>query len=118
VLAGWIGRDDGLGSACGEPVAQALCVIGAVGQQLVAGAADGKECLGASEVMCVAGRQRESNRAAAIVAQRVDFCRPSAARGANGVMTSPPFAPAAERWALMWVESTAPVNTPVEPVSA
>jgi|GEM_PF-7068733 len=34
------------------------------------------------------------------------------------LMMSPPFAPAAERCALMWVESTAPVNTPVEPVSA
>ena len=118
VLARWIGRDDGLGSPLGEPVTQTCCIIGAVGQQFVAGAADGQQRLGTCEVMGVAGRQGEGDGAAPIIAQRVDFGRAPAARGANGVMTSPPFAPAAERWALMWVESTAPVNTPVEPVRA
>jgi hypothetical protein len=63
----------------------------------------------------VSGRRR---RGAAIIAQRVDFGRAPTARGANGVMTSPPFAPAAERWALMCVEFTEPVNTPLDPVRA
>jgi len=118
VLARGIGRDDGLCSALCEPVTQARCIIGTVGQQLVAGTADGQQCPGAGKVMGVAGRQGEGDGSAVIIAQRVDFGRATTARGANGMMTSPPFAPAAERCALIWVESTEPVNTPVEPVRA
>jgi len=62
--------------------------------------------------MGIAGRKGKGDGSAKIAAQRVDFRRSSAARGANGVMTSPPFAPAAEQWALMWVESTDPVTRP------
>lgn len=118
VLARGIRRDDGLCSSLGEPIPQTCSIIGAVGQQLVAGAADDEQRFGAGEIMSIAGRQGEGDGPAAIVAQRMDFRRSPAARGANGVMTSPPFAPAAERWALMWVESTEPVNTPVDPVRA
>jgi hypothetical protein len=39
-------------------------------------------------------------RPAFFVGERMDFCRPSAARAANGLALLPPFAPAAERWAL------------------
>jgi len=116
VIARGIARDDRLGSTLGQPVAQTCCIIGAVGQQLVAGTTDGEQRRGAGEVMSIAGRQGEGDGAAAIVAQRMDFRRSPAARGANGMMTSPPFAPAAERCALMWVESTEPVNTLVDPV--
>ncbi|CAG1770589.1 hypothetical protein BAC2_01151 [uncultured bacterium] len=118
MLARGVGRNDGLRSPLGEPIAQTCSIIGTVGQQLVVGAADGEQRLGAGEVVGIAGREDEGDRSTGIVAQRVDFGRSSATRGANGVMTSPPFAPAAERWALMWVESTEPVNTPVEPVRA
>ncbi|MDF2811205.1 MAG: hypothetical protein K0S56_2236, partial [Microvirga sp.] len=104
--------------ALGEPATQARCVIGSIGQQLMAGSANGEKRPGATEVMGVSRRQDECDGPAPIIAQRVDFGRPPAARGANGMMTSPPFAPAAERWTLMWVESTAPINTPVEPVRA
>lgn len=118
MLARGIGRDDGLRSPLGEPIAQTCCIIGTVGQQLVAWAADRQQRFGAGKIMSIAGRQNEGDGPAAIVAQRMDFRRSPTARGANGVMTGPPFAPAAERWALMWVESTEPVNTPVEPVRA
>lgn len=118
VLARGIGWDDWLCSPLDEPVAQTCSIIGAIGQQLVAGAAYGEQRPGTGKVMGIAGREGEGDGPPAIVAQRVDFGRSPAARGANGVMISPPFAPAAERWALMWVESTDPVNTPVEPVSA
>lgn len=118
MLARGIGRDDGFCSSLGEPVAQTCSIIGAVGEQLVAGAAYGEQRLGAGQVVGIAGREDEGDRPTGVVAQRVDFGRASTARGANGVITSPPFAPAAERWALMWVESTDPVNTPVEPVRA
>ncbi len=113
-----IGRDDGLGPSLGKPVAQGSGVIGAIRQQAPLRTPDGKQGSGALEIMGVAGRENEGDRAACIVGQRVDFRCPAAARGANGMMTSPPFAPAAERWALMWVESTEPLKTPVEPVRA
>ena len=61
--------------------------------------------------MHVTQRQHEGDGAAEIIGQGVDFRRPSAARGANGVIKSPPFAPAAERCALTWVESTLPLKT-------
>ena len=118
MLARWVGRDDGLSPAFGKPVAQGPGVIGAVRQQTALGTTDFEQRPGALEVMDVAGCENEGDRAACVVCQRVELRRPAAARGANGMMTSPPFAPAAERWALMWVESTEPVNTPVEPVKA
>ena len=53
------------------------------------------------EVMDVAGRDQQDIWAADIIGQRVDFRRLSAARATDGVVEGPPFAPAAERWALM-----------------
>ncbi len=44
---------------------------------------------------------QEGAGAADIVRQRMDFGRLPAARAADGVIEGPPFAPAAERWALM-----------------
>jgi hypothetical protein len=67
----------------------------------------------------VAGGDQEGDRPATILGQRVDFGCTAAARAANRLFEVPPFAPAAERWALMWVESIdiVPIR-PVEPVSA
>ena len=118
MLAGRVGRDHGLGSALGEPVPQFARVVGAVGEQALGGAADRQKRASAHQIVGVARRQREGDGAALIIGQGVDFRRPTAARGANSMMMSPPFAPAAERWALMWVESTLPVWTSDFPVSA
>ena len=73
-------------------IAQAL-----VREQFPAGLADSEQRPGTGKVMSVAGRQDEGDGTAVIIAQRVDFGGPPAARGANGMMMSPPFAPAAER---------------------
>jgi len=118
MFSGWIGRDDGFGAARGEPIAQGFGVIGAVGEKPPGRARDRKKRAGADEIMGVAGRERERDGPSFVVRQGVDFSRPPAARGANGVIKSPPFAPAAERCALTCVESIAPVTTPVEPVRA
>ena len=54
-----------------------------------------------------------------ILSQRVDFSGASASRAAGSLLEVLPFAPAAERWALMWVASMDIVPTrPVEPVKA
>jgi hypothetical protein len=53
------------------------------------------------EVVDVTGRDQQDMGAADIIGQRVDFGRLTAARATDGVVKGPPFAPAAERWALM-----------------
>lgn len=51
--------------------------------------------------------------------QGMDFGRPAAARAVDGLLIVPPFPPAAERCALMWVLSITTVPTmPVLPAIA
>jgi hypothetical protein len=118
MFSGRIGRDDGFGSALGEPVAQFPGVVGAIAEEALGRAADRQKRSVADQVMGVAGRQHESDGPAMLVRQGVDLRRAPAPRGANGVMMSPPFATAAERCALMWVESTLPLTTSDCPVRA
>lgn len=70
-------------------------------------------------MVAVAGRDQEGDRAAANHGERVDFCDAPAARAADRLLAVPPFASAAERWALICVESIdiVPIR-PVEPVKA
>lgn len=119
MLSGWIGRDDGFAAARGEPVAQLSGIVGPVGEQL-GGCRDAlQHGSGADQVVDISRRQGEGDRAAMLVGQGVNLSRPSAARSADGVPEAPPFAPAAERCALTWVESTAAAPiTPLEPVRA
>jgi hypothetical protein len=63
--------------------------------------ADREQAAHSDEVVDIAGRDQQDMRAADLIGQRVDFRRLSAARAADGVVEGPPFAPAAERWALM-----------------
>jgi hypothetical protein len=119
VLAGWIGRDDGFDAVPCQPVAQAVGVIGSISKQTARRCDGWQKFACGGEVMTVAGCDQEGERAAAILGQRVDFGGAAAARAADRLLEVPPFAPAAERWALMWVESIDIVPTrPVEPVKA
>jgi hypothetical protein len=119
MLTGWIWRDHRLDATLCKPIAQASCVVSAVGQQPAGQAGRGQELSGAGEIVSVAGRDEKRKRAPQIVGQRVDFGRPPAPRAADRVTKGPPFAPAAERCALMCVLSIDIVPIiPVEPVSA
>jgi hypothetical protein len=119
VLASGIWRDDRLGSARREPVAQAPGVVGSVGDEAHRARHDRQQGACAGEAVDVAGGEFEGARPAALVRQGVDFRRAAAARTPDGVAEGPPFAPAAERCALMCVESIAAVPIiPVEPVRA
>ena len=111
MLAGWVWRDDRLTSAFGQPVAQLCGVIGPVGQELLRGwnALEKHGCT--DQIMRLAWREREGDGAAQRIGYGMNFSRPSAARATDGLFEVPPFAPAAERCALMWVESTAVVDT-------
>lgn len=101
MLARGVRRDDGLCAALFQPIAQRASIVGAVREQTATRPHDVEDSPCAGQIMDVARRERESDRPAEIVGQGVDFRRAPAARGANGMMMSPPFAPAAERCALM-----------------
>jgi len=119
VLAGWIGRYHGLDAALRQPVSQAVGIVSSVGQQASGRRDCWQQIACGRQVMAIAWCDQERHRAAAILGQRVDFCGASAARAPDCLLEVPPFAPAAERWALMCVESIDIVPTrPVEPVRA
>ena len=61
------------------------------------------------DVVDVAGGQQQDARTPFLVGQRVELARPAPARVADGLDERPPFPPAAERCALMWVLSIAAV---------
>lgn len=111
MLSGWVRWDDRLASPFGQPVSQLCGVIGPVSQQLLWGW-DALEKHGrADQVVRLPWREREGDGAAQCIGYGMNFSRPSAARSTDCVLEVPPFAPAAERCALMWVESTAVVDT-------
>lgn len=61
--------------------------------------ADQQVC--ALHIRRVAGRQDEAERPSEDIDERVALRCPAATRDANGIGPRPPFAPPAERWALM-----------------
>ena len=94
-------------------------VVAFVGQQFSEGPCGLDQRLGNADVVDVSGAEQEDTRAAEVVDQAVDLGRPTSARAAYGLGEGPPFAPAAERWALTWVASiAAPSKMPLWPVNA
>src|SRR5579872_717784 len=104
-IAGCRRGDDGLDPAIGQEAAQVVCVVGLVGEQLSdrSGALDQLRSDG--DVVDVSRGQDEDARPAFPVRERVELARPAAARGPERLLKGPPFPPAAERCALMWVLS-------------
>ena len=119
MLAGRIWRDDGFDPSLCEFLAQAVGVIGPVGKNPFGSMAHCEQATHSDKVVDIAGRDQQDMWTADIIGQRVDLGGLSAARATDGVVEGPPFAPAAERWTLMYVESTeADPYIPVEPVNA
>ncbi len=58
-----------------------------------------------ADVVDVAGGQQEGTGTALVVGQRMELARLAATRLAERLEVGPPFAPPAERWALMCVLS-------------
>lgn len=96
-----IGRDHRFDTPPGEFIAQAVGVIGSVGQQASRMAHHADQAACTDQIVRVARCDEEGDRTADLVGQRMDFGCLAAARPADGVVERPPFAPAAERWALM-----------------
>ena len=116
MLACWIGRDDRLAAVLGQPVAQGPRVIGAVSQQAAGRTGDGQQIARAGQVVGVAGGQDQREGPSPLIGQGVNLGGTTTARAPDAVMEGPPFAPAAERCALMCIESTEAVTPPITPL--
>ena len=101
MLAGRVWRDDGLDAPPGEHVPQTPGVIGAIGEKPLGLMSHRQQAARPVEVVDVPGRDYQGTRAADLIGQGVNLGRLPATRAADGVVERPPFAPAAERWALM-----------------
>lgn len=101
MLAGRIWRDDGLNPPSGEYLPQTSGIISAIGEKSLGLMSHREQAARTVEVMDVPGRDQQGTRAADLIGQRMDFGRLPATRAADGIVERPPFAPAAERWALM-----------------
>lgn len=119
MLACWIGRDDGFAFSLGQPVPQFAGVIGAIGDEPLWDGYPPEQWRYPDQIVGLSGRHGEGQGAAKTIGYGMNFGRPSAARSTDGLFEVPPFAPAAERCALTWVESTAVVLiTPLDPLRA
>ena len=94
------GRDDGLNVSGSKPRAQAVGIIGFVGEQAPGRSDRTEQRYGDADVSDVARCQGDGDRSAAIVGQAVDLACPASARTADRFFILPLFEPAAERWAL------------------
>ena len=119
-LAAASGGDDDFGAVVGDGGTDGVAVIAAVGDETVEAARRRLDQGGRhGHVAGVAGRDQEHAWSPGGVGQPVELAGPPAARGADGLREGPPFAPAAERWTLMLVESIATEpQAPLWPVSA
>lgn len=101
MLAGRVWRDDGLDPPPGKHLPQASGIISTIGEKPFGLMSHREQTARPFEVVNVSGRNQQGARAANLVGQCVDLGRLSATRPTDGVVERPPFAPAAERWALM-----------------
>jgi len=119
MFAGRVWWDDGLAASFSQPVPEPAGIIGAVGQKFPGRRHPRQQRLRAGQIVSLAGCQGEGDRASDRIGQGVNLGRPSAVRASDRLNEVPPFAPAAERCALMWVESTEVVlTTPLDPLKA
>jgi hypothetical protein len=79
MFACWIGRDNGLAAALGEPIPEPASVVCAVGDQPSGRGNTLQQSASADEIVRVARRNREGDRPVLLIGQRVNFSRPSAA---------------------------------------
>jgi hypothetical protein len=101
------GRDDGLGAALGNQLADGVAVVAAVGDEPAERPEGGQQRRCGRRIGSITGGQQDQSRPAGLVGGGVQLAGPAASRGAEGLLERPPFPPAAERCALMCVLSIA-----------
>src|SRR5271155_1565064 len=94
------GWNDSLDATEFKPVAQAVCIISLICDQVFRRRNGTQQRHGHADVGDVAGRQREGDRSATIIGQTMDFRGATPARAPDRLRPLPPFAPAAERCAF------------------
>lgn len=107
VLSRRIIRNDRECAALDEVLAKTARVIGAVGGERPCGGGLGEENERSADISELSGCHLEGDETALRVADGVDFGRAPPAGAADPLFILPPFPPAAERWALAVVESSA-----------
>ena len=83
-----------------------MAVVCAVGQAQIGGRQGPDQFGGGAQVAELTGRNYEGDGAAQAIDDSVDLSGAPAAGAAYGLGESPPFPPAAQRWALAWVLSS------------
>ena len=78
--------------------------------------ADGQQVAGALQIVSIAGCQHQGAWPPRLVGQRVNLGGTSATGSADSLRQRPPFAPPAERCALMCMLSIEAVTPPIRPV--
>src|SRR5205085_1443503 len=105
-LAGGIVGDHRERAALDQEASDGVAVVSGVGGQALGRCDGGDQVDGGAGVAELACGDRQGDRPSAPVDHGVDLGRSTAARATYGLGLSPPFPPAAQRWALAWVESS------------
>jgi hypothetical protein len=93
---GFVG-DYRLGAAANNFGAKVVAVIPFVGKESAHGRCECQNIGRGSYIGILTGRQMKNDRPAERIAQRMDFCRTTAPRSADGLIVLPPFPPEAHR---------------------
>ena len=104
-----IGRDNGQRASLVQLRPEPVTVKGLIADQRLQGDASNQRCR-TDTVVPLARQQNEAHEIAERIDQRDDFRRQIAARLADGLIFSPPFAPVPCRWTLTMVPSTSPYS--------
>src|SRR5690606_16474233 len=103
------GRYHCLGVPVGQQLAEMVGVIAPVGDQAADWTRGSHQGGGHGDVIDIAGRQQQHAGAADVIGKTMYLAGLAATRAAYRLDEGPPFPPAAERCALMWVLSMAAV---------
>lgn len=93
-------------AALDQEAADRVTVVGGVGGQALRRRDSGNQVNRGAGVAELTGGDGQDDGPAAPIDQGMDLGRSAATRAAYGLGLSPPFPPAAQRWALAWVKSS------------
>jgi hypothetical protein len=91
MLSSGLWRDHRFGTAFGEPGAQAVRVVGTIGEQPCGARHDREQRPGAVEIVGIAGSKLKGEGPPLIVAQGMDLGRPAATRAPDDMTEGPPL---------------------------